>query len=293
MAAGPNWERAGVDWPNRSASRFVKAGGLGWHVQVSGTGPVVLLLHGTGAATHSWRGVLPLLADHFTVVAPDLPGHGFSELPPASMLSLPGMAKATGQLLEALGLAPTLCVGHSAGAAIAARMCLDGCVEPAGLVSLNGALLPLRGFAGRFFSPAAKVLANLPLVPDLVAWRAKDRAAIERLMADTGSRLDQSGIEFYRRLMASPRHVEATLGMMANWDLDAFVRDLPKLAVPLALVVGANDRTVPPRDAQRVRTLLPGAVVETQSGLGHLAHEEDPKAAADSIRRHAANWGVA
>ncbi|MFO0157923.1 MAG: alpha/beta fold hydrolase BchO, partial [bacterium] len=268
MAAGPNWDRAGADWPNRSASRFVNAGGLRWHVQVAGSGPVVLLIHGTGAATHSWRGVLPLLAEHFTVVAPDLPGHGFSDIPSAPHLSLPGMAKATGQLLEELVLAPSLCVGHSAGAAIAARMCLDGRIAPAGLVSLNGALLPLRGFAGRFFSPAAKLLANLPLIPDLVAWRAKDRAAIERLMADTGSRLDPSGIEFYRRLMASPRHVEATLGMMANWDLDAFVRDLPKLAVPLALVVGANDRTVPPRDAQRVRLLLPDAVVETQSGLG-------------------------
>ena len=292
MTAGPNWDRAGADWPNRSASRFVKAGGLRWHVQVSGTGPVVLLIHGTGAATHSWRGVLPLLAEHFTVVAPDLPGHGFSDIPLAPQLSLPGMAKATGQLLEELGLAPALCVGHSAGAAIAARMGLDGRMASAGIVSLNGALLPLRGFAGRFFSPAAKILANLPLVPDLVAWRAKDRAAIERLMADTGSKLDPSGIEFYRRLMASPRHVEATLGMMANWDLDAFVRDLPKLAGPLALVVGANDRTVPPRDAQRVRLLLPEAVVETQSGLGHLAHEEDPAAAADSIRRYAAIWGV-
>jgi magnesium chelatase accessory protein len=102
----------------------------------------------------------------------------------------------------------------------------------------------------------------------------------------------EDSTEFYRRLMASPRHVEATLGMMANWDLDAFVRDLPKLAGPLALVVGANDRTVPPRDAQRVRLLLPEAVVETQSGLGHLAHEEDPAAAADSIRRYAAIWGV-
>jgi magnesium chelatase accessory protein len=292
-AAGPNWDRAGADWPNRSASRFVNAGGLRWHVQVSGAGPVVLLLHGTGAATHSWRGVLPLLADQFTVVAPDLPGHGFSDIPPASLLSLPGMAKATGHLLEALELAPSLCVGHSAGAAIAARMCLDGRMAPAGMVSLNGALLPLRGFAGRFFSPAAKLLANLPLVPDLVAWRGKDRAAIERLMADTGSRLDPDGIEFYRRLMASPRHVEATLGMMANWDLDAFVRDLPKLAVPLALVVGANDRTVPPRDAQRVRLLLPEAIVETQSGLGHLAHEEDPAATASAIRRYAASWGLA
>jgi len=292
MSERPHWDREGKDWPNRAASRFEKAGGLRWHVQILGAGPVVLLIHGTGAATHSWRGVLPLLAEHFTVVAPDLPGHGFSELPPAALLSLPGMAKALAALLESLGLEPALCVGHSAGAAIGARLCLDARFAPTGLVALNGALLPLRGLAGRFFSPAAKLLASVPLVPALVAWRAKDRTAIERLMAETGSRLDPVGIELYRRLMASPRHVEGTIGMMANWNLDEFVRDLPKLETKLALVVGANDRTVLPRDAQRIKLLLPHATLEIQTGLGHLAHEEDPSASTAAILRFAEAWGV-
>src|SRR5206468_2126887 len=63
-----------ADWPNRAASLAVEAGGLRWHVQRAGHGPVLLLLHGTGAATHTWRDLLPLLATDFTVVAPDLPG---------------------------------------------------------------------------------------------------------------------------------------------------------------------------------------------------------------------------
>jgi magnesium chelatase accessory protein len=292
MAERPNWERDGRDWPNRAASRFETAGGLRWHVQIMGRGPEILLVHGTGAATHSWRGVLPLLAEHFTVIAPDLPGHGFTELPPPVRLSLPGMAAAIGQLLDALQMKPQVCVGHSAGAAILARMCLDKTVTPAGLVSLNGALLPLRGFAGHFFSPAAKLLAVLPMIPSLVAWRANDRNAIERLMRETGSRLDPEGIEFYRRLMSRPAHVTGTLGMMANWNLDALVRDLPRLQTKLALIAGANDRTVPPRDAQRVKLLVPHATVETQPDLGHLAHEEEPQINADAIRRYATDWGI-
>ena len=64
-ARGPNWERDGRDWPNREASRFVHAAGLRWHVQVMGSGPVVLLLHGTGAATHSWRDLMPKLAERW------------------------------------------------------------------------------------------------------------------------------------------------------------------------------------------------------------------------------------
>jgi magnesium chelatase accessory protein len=101
----PVWERDGRDWPNREASRFVEAGGLRWHVQRMGGGPVALLVHGTGAATHSWRDFAPLLARKgFAVVAPDLPGHGFTGTPAAPEgLSLPGMADGLAALLATLG----------------------------------------------------------------------------------------------------------------------------------------------------------------------------------------------
>ncbi|MDU3043759.1 MAG: alpha/beta hydrolase, partial [Bradyrhizobium sp.] len=62
MSDKPNWSVDGKDWPNRAASRFVDAAGLRWHVQMMGEGPVALLAHGTGAATHSWRDLAPLLA---------------------------------------------------------------------------------------------------------------------------------------------------------------------------------------------------------------------------------------
>jgi magnesium chelatase accessory protein len=285
MTGRPDWERQGRDWPNRAASRFVEAGGLRWHVQVMGSGPLALLVHGTGAATHSWRDLAPLLARRFTVIAPDIPGHGFTDSPPAFRLSLPGMAESISSLLAAMDVNPQLAIGHSAGAAILARMCLDGTIAPRGLVSLNGALLALRGVAGRVFSPVAKLLSAMPFVPGMLAWRATDGAAIARLMADTGSKIDAAGIEFYRRLISNPAHVSATLGMMANWDLDAFARDLPKLEVPLAMIVGDRDRAVPPADAGRVRALLPHATIDMQPGLGHLAHEEDPAGTAALILR--------
>ncbi len=93
FARKPAWDREGQTWPNRHASRFVRAGGLRWHVQVMGAGPTLLLLHGAGAATHSYRDLAPLLAQDFTVICPDLPGHGFTETPPAAGLSLPGMVR--------------------------------------------------------------------------------------------------------------------------------------------------------------------------------------------------------
>jgi magnesium chelatase accessory protein len=278
-----DWERDGKHWPLHAFSRFVVAGGLRWHVQVMGRGPVALLVHGTAATTHSWRGLAPLLARHFTVVAPDLPGHGFTEALPASRVSLPGFAQALGELMQALDLPPRLAVGHSAGAAILARMCLDDRIEARALVSLNGALLPPRGWAGMFFLPVARLLTWNPLIPQLVAWRAADARAVARLIDSTGSRIDEEGAALYQRLVRSPQHVAGTLAMMARWDLGPLVRDLPRLAPPLTLVVGEADGTVSPAEARSVQRLLPSARLVSLPGLGHLAHEEAPERVAEIV----------
>jgi magnesium chelatase accessory protein len=278
-----SWQRDGGDWPNRQASRFVRAAGMVWHVQVMGAGPVVLLAHGTGAATHSWRALAPLLARHLTVVAPDLPGHGFTPAPAGARLTLPFMARALAGLCAALAVTPALAVGHSAGAAILARMCLDGLAAPAGLVSLNGALLPLYGLPGRVFSPLAKLVAGLPGLATLFTWHTGQRGVVERLLRETGSRIDAAGVEFYARLAARPAHAGAALSMMANWDLAPLVRDLPRLRPKLLLVAGENDRSIAPADAARVRALVPGAELVRMPGLGHLAHEEAPAATAQLV----------
>ena len=285
-----DWDREGADWPHRAHSAFISCDGLRWHVQrfactttASLPAPRCLLIHGTGASTHSWRDVAPLLQPHFEVLAIDLPGHAYTSLPGAGIssvqLSLPGMAQALTRLLSALEFAPQLVVGHSAGAAIGARMAIDGAIAPRLLVSLNGALLALGGLAGRVFSPAARLMAVLPGVPRLFAWSASDASVMQRLLDSTGSTLDARGRELYARLAANPGHAEGALGMMAGWDLPAFERDLPRLRTPLLLMVGNLDATVPPGDADRVMArLTPGTPTQkiVLEGLGHLAHEEQP-----------------
>ena len=283
MSGRRTQDRLPADWPNRAASRFVRAAGLTWHVQVMGSGPVLLLAHGTGAATHSWRDLMPLLAEHFTVVAPDLPGHGFTEAPAMRRLSLPGMAKALQSLLWALEVKPAVAVGHSAGAAIVLRMVLDGMIQPHLVVGLNAALLPWGGAAGQFFSPLAKFLVGVPGVPQIFAWRARDMAMIEKLLTGTGSKLDARGVELYARVVREPSHAAAALGMMAYWDLHPLVRDLPGLSAKLLLIVGEGDQAIAPEGAERVRAMVPGAAVASLPGLGHLAHEEDPARTAELI----------
>ena len=278
MAEPLNWQRDGRDWPNRQASCFVQTGGLRWHVQVMGAGPPLLLLHGTGASTHSWRDMLPLLARHFRVIAPDLPGHAFSERPVSQrQFSIPGMARAVAALLRAFEVNPSVVVGHSAGAALLAHMCLEGKIAPRCLVSLNGALSPLPWPLGLVSSPIAKVLAQFDLVPRLFARHAAEPPLVPRLLQDTGSVLEPLGIDLYRRLASNAVHVGATLDMMANWDLLQLRSQLSRLTTPLVLVSGGNDRTISPATVHQVTSILPQAKTVLLPGLGHLAHEEQPR----------------
>lgn len=283
MAEPLNFDRHAADWPNHAASRLVETPGIRWHVQVMGAGPPLLLLHGTGASTHSWAGLIPILADRFTVMAPDLPGQGFTTVTGSKDHSMRGMARAIRSLLDTLSLEPQIAIGHSAGAAILARMSLDQQLTPRSIIALNGAFVPFGGVLTRMFSPLAKLLTLNPLVPQLFAWSAGDRGSVERLLKSTGSTIPEASLAHYQKLFSSPAHVSSTLAMMASWDLDSLLRDLPRLKPPLLLVIGDNDLTISPDDAHLIARLVPHSRMVRLPGVGHLAHEENPARIAEVI----------
>jgi magnesium chelatase accessory protein len=113
--------------------------------------------------------------------------------------------------------------------------------------------------------------------------RMADRKAVERLLRDTGSVIDAEGIGLYQRLFSNEGHVAGTLGMMAAWDLHWVPQDLRNLGTPLHLVRALKDRTISPADAEKAAKLAPRATVIDMPDLGHLAHEENPSAAAAII----------
>ncbi|MBI1186131.1 MAG: alpha/beta fold hydrolase [Alphaproteobacteria bacterium] len=282
MRAAPDWSVEGRDWPNREASAFPQHDGLVWHVQRMGAGPRLLLLHGAGAATHSWRDLVPLLAQHFEIMTLDLPGHGFTEAPPPQEMSLPRIAARVASLADSLSAPPDIIVGHSAGAAIALEMTRAGAAAPQRIIALNGAITPFGGA----FAPVASALALAccnPFTERLMAWRAGLPGAVEQVVAGAGSRLDAAGVDHYRRLLRTRRHVAAALSMMAHWDLRPLVAALPEIEIPVLLVAGAGDRAVPPGQADAVAAHLVKGCVKRVEG-GHLMHEERPAAFAALIQ---------
>ena len=289
-----DWNTDGLHWPLRELSIFIETPQLRWHVQwaqhPNPKASSILLLHGTGASTHSWRKLIPLLRDNYTVIAIDFPGHGFTSMPQtsdvATLFSIPGMAAGVAALLTQMQMKPDIVVGHSAGAAVACMLALNGHVRPKRLVSLNGALLPLDGVAGQFFSPMAKALTKAPWVPELFAWQAARTSVLQKLLEGTGSKLDAEGTRLYKTLISNPSHAQAALYMMAHWDLHTFWERVRTLQDPLSLIVGSQDWIVPPSVAYRVAETL--SHLRTQDiislpNLGHLAHEEQAAWVADVI----------
>jgi len=202
------------------------------------------------------------------------------------------MARAVGELLAALDARPALIVGHSAGAAVALRVTLDGGAAPRAVVGLNAALAPFRGLAGVLFPPAARMLALNPASPWMFAAMVGRPGQARRLIEGTGSRIDPRGLALYARLFGRADHVSGALGMMAGWDLRPLRADLGRLAVPLHLVVGRRDRAVPPREAERLAAGHAGIRLHEMAEGGHLVHEEMPERVAALIAEIAAGTGA-
>jgi magnesium chelatase accessory protein len=278
----PDWATDGNDWPNRIASHFVRAGGYEWHVQEIGSGPVCLLIHGTGAATHSWRGVMPLLAKDYRVVAMDLPGHGFTK-GAAKNPTLKAMAASVAALLDALDVKPDLIVGHSAGAAIGAQMLLEQKWQVP-LIDFAPALMPFPGLAAKIFPSLAKMLFTNPFAAIIFSRIARQNGETARFLArSTGSKIDAEGEKYYTRLFSKSGHCDGAVRMMANWQLEPLRDRLPEIPSPVLLVHPDGDAAIPKSAVIDSAALIPGCEVQLMPGLGHLAHEENPALAANII----------
>lgn len=276
-----DWARDGLTWPNRKLSRFVDVRPHRWHVQEAGSGPTILLLHGAGGATQSWRHLLPLLARRHHVVAPDLPGQGFSRAGTRQRNTLARMAEDVAALCADQGWRPALIVGHSAGGALGLE--LAGMLGPRGVVGINPALGTFEGIAGWLFPMMAKLLSLNPFVPLIFSRMAASEKRIAELLASTGSSIDAEGVALYHRLASDRAHVDGTLAMMAQWDVEMLAERLPFIDTPCLFLVGEQDGTVPPRVAREAAARMPRAEVRGWEGRGHLLHEEAAEEVAEAV----------
>lgn len=269
------WPDDAKNWPLTAYSRRVLHRPHRWHIQEHGEGPLILLIHGAGGATQSFRGLFPILAQTHHVVAVDLPGQGFTQLGAQQRCGLDHVSEDLLSLCRNQGWTPDIVVGHSAGVAIALRMWELGMRPTRGIVGINAALSNFKGVAGWLFPMMAKALAATPFSAGVFAGTST-RSSVRNLVQGTGSKIDQDGLELYYRLTTDKGHVDATLSMMAQWSLDGLVARLGHIDAPVHLITGLDDKAVPPKVSRDAVQSLPHGKLTELSGLGHLAHEEDP-----------------
>ena len=260
------------DWPNRDRARRITSRPHDWCVIDAGEGPVLLLLHGAGGSGHSFRHLIPLLTPHYRVIAPDLPGQGFTRSGARSRYGIDPMAEDIAELCRTMDLAPAAVIGHSAGGALALR--LAEMLPLRAIVGLNAALGAFDGAAGVLFPLLAKVLAVTPFIPHVVARLWGNAATVQRLLVTTGSPLGEDGVAQYIALVKDPAHVDATLGMMAQWRLEEVMPRLMTLALPVLLIASTGDRAVPARISREAAAQLPQGSYAEIPARGHLVHEE-------------------
>ncbi|MFZ5963595.1 alpha/beta fold hydrolase BchO [Thalassococcus sp. BH17M4-6] len=272
-------------WPNSDCSSLITLRPHRWHVQQKGGGPTLLLLHGAGGSTHSFRDLLPGLAQDHHVVAVDLPGHGFSMLGTRHRSSLNAMAQDLAALCTDQGWQTTAIIGHSAGAAVALRLSqlLPGTPS---VIGINPALEPFRGLAGIAFPIFARIIAMTPFVVDFALRSLARPGRVAALLENTGSKIDAEGCALYARLFRDKAHVDGVLLMMAQWKLDGLLADLPQLNTQCLFLTGSRDRTVPPVIAVEAADMMPNCEAQSLEDYGHLMHEEAPERIATLVR----NW---
>jgi pimeloyl-ACP methyl ester carboxylesterase len=247
----------------------------------TGRGPALLLLHGLGLDHTTWFPVLHDLARHFTVIAPDLLGHGASAKPRADY-SVGGYANGMRDLLTVLDIDKVTVVGHSFGGGIAMqfayqfperteRMIL---VAPGGLgpeVSPLIRAITVPGFQH------AMSLASLPGVRHLgrAGMRALARSGFTaaRDLAEAAQIYDSFSDPAAR---AAIRHVVRSVVDVRGQIITMVDRAYLTQAMPMLVVWGADDVVIPARHAENVARIAPGAVVEVLTNSGHFPHRDHP-----------------
>jgi len=247
-----------------------------------GSGPALLLLHGIGDSSEAWAPLMPVLGERFTVIAPDLLGHGASDKPRADY-SVAAYANGVRDLLDVLGIERATVVGHSLGGGVAAQACYQypHRFERLVLVSTGG--------VAREVAPALRLLSAPYAELTLPVTRLPGARLVARGLAEVAKRtplaLGRDADELLRVFDGLPtgparKSFTRTLRSVVDWrgqlvtmlDRCYLAEDLPTL-----LVWGERDGVIPVAHGRLAHEAMPASRLEVFAGAGHFPHHAEPE----------------
>jgi pimeloyl-ACP methyl ester carboxylesterase len=247
---------------------------------MEGDGPALLLIHGIAGSSTAWRNVMPTLAEHYTVVAPDLIGHGQSAKPLGDY-SLGAFASGMRDLLRVLGVARATIVGQSFGGGVAMQLAYQHPELCERLVLVDsGGLGREVSWLLRFMTlPGSEYLMPV-LFPSLVRERGND---ISRMLHRHGVHMARIGEMWrsYASLTESANRqsfIRTIRSVVDPGGQTVCAMDRMYLAqeIPTLIIWGDRDTIIPVRHAYSAHEAIPGSRLEIIEGSGHFPHVEAP-----------------
>jgi pimeloyl-ACP methyl ester carboxylesterase len=248
----------------------------------TGSGPAVLLLHGLGCDHTTWLPVIAALARRYTVIAPDLLGHGRSDKPRADY-SVGGYANGMRDLLTVLGVDKVTVVGHSFGGGVAMQFAYQFPERTERMV------LVAPGGIGREVTPAVRAislpgfrtvmgLATLPGPRQAITlWlrglaasgipQARDLDEVAAIIQHLSDRKSRAAITHVVRAVVDWR------GQVVTMADRAYLTH----AMPMCVIWGAQDGVIPASHARLAAEMAPAATVEVIPNAGHFPHRDHPQ----------------
>jgi pimeloyl-ACP methyl ester carboxylesterase len=259
------------------------------HYVTAGSGPVLVLLHGLLGSRQGWAHLMSVLAQDFTLVAPDLFGHGESAKPLGDY-SLGAHAGTLRDLMETLDVPSATIVGHSLGGGVAMQFAYlfpERC-ERLLLVSSGGLGREISLLLRAPTLPGSEWL--LPLVS--ARWLREGSEALGRQLRKLGLRTTPDIVEEWRGFSTlgdaeARRAFLATIRTVVGpggQTVDAHEKIYLFEDLPVLLVWGAGDRLIPVRHAVVARQAIPGSRLEVFEDAGHFPHLCDPERFAKVLR---------
>ncbi len=267
-------------------SRTAAAGGVKLHYLTAGHGPAVILLHGYAETSRMWRPLIPRLAEKFTVIAPDLPGIGDSEIPKAG-LDMKSAAVAVHALAKSLGIDRARVVGHDIGLMVAYAYAAQFPQEVEKLVLMDAFLPGVAGWEAIYDDPGIwHFRFNGPTPEALV--KGRERTYFEHywndFAADKAHSIPEADRAAYTAAYARPGRMRSGWAYFVSFprtakEFEELART--KLTMPVLSIGGGKANGA----ALAEQTKLVGSDVTTivLENTGHWLMEERPQETMDAL----------
>jgi len=270
----------------RPPSVFIQAQGMRVHLRDEGprADPLpIVLLHGTSSSLHTWEGWAQALKSSRRVIRFDLPGIGLTDPPPDSDYSIERYARFVPAVLDALGVSRCVLAGNSFGGQVAWETALEHPARVGKLILVDAAGYPFQPRS----IPLGFRIARIPLLNRLMEYTLPRRVietSLRNVYGDPG-RVTPELVDRYFELTLHAGNRRALAQRFAQAPAGIHPERIPALKVPTLILWGAEDRLLPPGDAEQFHRDIAGSRLVVFERLGHVPHEEDPAATVAEVRQ--------